>query len=97
MSEELVAMTKNVLQDVLMFKKSNLFEVAEMVVSQMKKLTDEEEWLCHVVPAGIDTGLCYNFRRAGSVCFSFGSEEIRYEVRITKLEQSALNSPFLEN
>ena len=72
-----------------MFKKSNLFEVAETIVTKMKKLQDTAEWMCYVVPADVDTGLCYNIRRSGSVCFSFGVQDIKYEVRITKLEHQS--------
>ena len=70
-----------------MFKKNNLFEVSETIVAKMKKLQDSAEWMCYVVPADIDTGLCYSIHRSGSVYFSFGVQDIKYDVRITKLER----------
>ena len=86
LTDDEVNTAKNVLQDALMFKKSNLFEVAETIVAKMRKLQDSAEWMCYVAPADVDTGLCYNIRRSGSVCFSFGVSYIKYEVRITKLQ-----------
>jgi len=48
----------------------------------MKYRTEEEGWMCHVVPVDCP-----------SVCFSFGEGTKRYEAIITKLNQSRSNSP----
>ena len=89
MTKRQVALVEDALQDALMFNKNSLSEVADLVISQMKYHTDEDGWLCHVAPADVDIGFCYNFDIGGSVCFSFGKELAKYQAKITKLEQNS--------
>ena len=88
MTNDLIKKAEDALQDALLFKKNTLDQVADLVVTQLKHHTKEGNWLCHVAPADIDTGLCYNFDSASSVCFSFGDEKQKYEAKISKLTDS---------
>ena len=88
MTNDLIKKAEDALQDALLFKKNTLDQVADLVVTQLKHHTKESSWLCHVVPADVDTGLCYNFDCASSICFSFGDEKQKYEASISKLTES---------
>ena len=71
------------LQEALMQPKEELYEVADIVVKRLIDNTDEARWLCHIYPAGVDSGLSY--LRKGSICLQFGPPDIQYECRIACL------------
>ena len=71
------------LREALMKERATLYEVADDVVKRLIDSTSEPRWLCHIYPAGIDSGLSY-FRK-GSICLTFGPPDIPYECRIACL------------
>ena len=95
MTNNLIRIAEDALQDALLFKKNTLDQVADLVVTQMKHHTKDSNWLCNVVPADIDTGLCFNYDCVGSVCFSFGDEKQKYDAKISKLRDGLGKPPML--
>lgn len=87
MTKKEISLVEDALQDALMFKKNNLYEVADLVVSQMKYHTEEEGWMCHVSPTTVDIGFVYNLNITSTVCFSFGDGLMKYDARVTKVNQ----------
>jgi len=90
LAKDLISKAEDALQDALMFKKNSLNQVADLIVTQLKYHTHDNNWLCNVVPVDIDAGLSHNLDCLGSVCLSFGDEKSRYEARIQKLSDKTV-------
>ena len=65
------------MKDAIIFKRNKPLDVADAIVDKLKYRTDEEGWMCHVVPVD-----------SASICFSFGDGKTRYEAIISKINQS---------